>query len=417
VAAVLPERLLQGLVRVHEPGLRERCEAALAWIGIDSPKLESFHLDAAGYSPEIADALGDPYYLGRGPLAPCAVIASIEQLRAPLLHPGLGHAAHAWRALTARAATPIAALTLREPLVAEIQPVGGPPASPFLLADMTQVEIRFGSPGGLVRDLERLEAMQAEFLASDRLWLDDAWLEDLRGLAERVRRVDCTPDALRPSVHPLALFYVPAFGGSYVLEERGVARRRSVVHVLSRGVSEAATGVSPAGHRVHVQPLDALAALRVLLGYRIVRFMAALRDRPDPFEDVAHWAGADHLLRGQRALDPEQAGPAEVARRMRGQPDVPADYRELAELARHLQGRGEVDLTRCSPLTQVRLLEPASSRADVQSFVRHLQAFLDPANLGAAWDHAPDLLFARLPALPAPARGYLAAWLARRAGR
>jgi hypothetical protein len=55
---------------------------------------------------------------------------------------------------------------------------------------------------------------------------------------------------------------------------------------------------------------------------------------------------------------------------------------------------------------------PSAARPAVRRFVRHLQAFLDPRDAELAWRAAPDLFFARLPALTAERRAACAARVA-----
>ena len=49
------------LLRVEEPHLIERYNKALAAFGLKPTKLTSFEIDRSGFSPEIAEELGDPH--------------------------------------------------------------------------------------------------------------------------------------------------------------------------------------------------------------------------------------------------------------------------------------------------------------------------------------------------------------------
>ena len=60
----MPARLLRGFFRVDDPLLVSRYRAALETIGAPIPDLatgRTFHVDAAGYSPELAAELDDPF--------------------------------------------------------------------------------------------------------------------------------------------------------------------------------------------------------------------------------------------------------------------------------------------------------------------------------------------------------------------
>ena len=51
------------LLRIEEPHLVERYNKALAAFGLPPTKQTGFDIDRSGFSPEIAEELGDPHYL------------------------------------------------------------------------------------------------------------------------------------------------------------------------------------------------------------------------------------------------------------------------------------------------------------------------------------------------------------------
>ncbi|MGI9400142.1 MAG: DUF6638 family protein, partial [Rhizobiaceae bacterium] len=57
------ELIFGRLLEISEPHLVERYEKALEGFGIKPPGLKKFRIDMAGFSPEIAEALGDADYL------------------------------------------------------------------------------------------------------------------------------------------------------------------------------------------------------------------------------------------------------------------------------------------------------------------------------------------------------------------
>ena len=183
----LPAPLLRRFLRLESPLLvgryREGLEAA---VGVKS-ELPALHVDAAGWSPEVALEQDDPGYLGKHPLHAHAILVSVEQAKAALVHPGFGFAAEAWARATGRERERIGEITLREPLLAELHHGTGTLRGLRSLADLERFEIRFRTPSGLVNASQRLDEMKREFLASDRCWLDDAYIEEMLDLARRVR--------------------------------------------------------------------------------------------------------------------------------------------------------------------------------------------------------------------------------------
>ena len=112
MVADLPAPLLRDLFRLDDRLLLERYNAALGAIGAPATARRHLHVDAAGFSPELAAELGDPLYLSRGALRAHALIVAVEQLEAPLVHPGLGFAADAYRRVTAAHRPEISRITL-----------------------------------------------------------------------------------------------------------------------------------------------------------------------------------------------------------------------------------------------------------------------------------------------------------------
>ena len=176
-----------------------------------------------------------------------------------------------------------------------------------------------------------------------------------------------------------AVFFSPAFGGAYRVEEPGAAASAAVTTLLV-GEAPASPGRelrSQRERRVELRRLDAENALAILERHRIARV------------DLDAWAARPKALAGLR--------PRGSASR-------------CAELA---AGRTGPDPAALAPASRLQLAVPTSTRPEVQRFVHHLQAFLAPADLGLAFAHAPDLLFARIAGVPTPLRERLAGWLQR----
>jgi hypothetical protein len=417
-AEPLPPGLARGLLRVDDPLRAARYREGLAALGVAAPERACFHVDAAGYSPELADDLDDPFYLGAAPLEPRALLIGPEQLAAPLVHPGFGFAREGYRRFVQSGAREIAALTLREPLLVELAPEGAPLSKPAELADPAVFEIRLRTPSDRIAGVRRLETMKREFLASDRLWLDDPFLAAMAELAARVRDLPPLPEGFERSCHRLGpAFFCPAFGGAYVIEEPGASTASAASWVLSAGAPENAGAPAPLsarGRRVELLPLTAEAALEVLERHRIARVdLEAWRTRPEALDRIRHWLAVDACFERDPERVPPLLGPREVAAALRPESGPSPEHLELDELARRLATRtARVDPSSLSAASRLRLAVPTTTRPAVACFVLHVQAFLDPLDLGLAWSSARDLLFARLPRLPAPRRAYLASWLA-----
>lgn len=408
-----------GLLRVDDPLLAQRYAAGLAAFGIPGDGPRAFHLDAAGYSPEWAEALGDAFYLGGGALEARGVVVAPGQLAAPVVHPGFGFAAAPWLRAAAAGAREIAELTLREPLLVEARAQGVPLATPRELADPEWLELRLRTPGGLIESQRRLVAQQREFLTSDRLWLDDDFLAELARLADRVRGLPELPDGFESSRSRLGpLCFTPAFGGAYRIEEPGAPASSATTTLLAgeTGGEEGTGARSQRGRRIEQRPLCAASALEVLERHRIARVeLAAWRESRGELARLRRGLAVVAWLAGDPGAAPEVAGEREVDEALRdGAAHLSEAQRELEALTRRLaSGLADGQLESLAPETRLQLAVPTSTRPEVRRFVRHVQACLAPADLEAAFAHAPDLFFARLPGLPEPLRARLAGWLQR----
>jgi hypothetical protein len=405
---------LRDLLPIDNELLIERYWAALSELGIDVERRSRIHIDAAGFSPELADELKDAHYLRSGVLHAHAILVSEEQLRAPLVHPSLGYAAEGFRAVTRKDRREIAAITRREPILGEVRQPSTHFSSPEQLADLSSFEIHFRTPGGLVKGARRLESMKDEFMRSQQRWLDDDFIAEMLELAGRVRDLGTLSERFVTSRHSLGLFYAPAFGGTYVLEEGGASASRATTWVLTiePGNEIDSEYRSARGRRVVVETLDTVSACAALERHGIAAFNARELRRSGELARIRRWLALDHLLGRDPARVSGSASDAELLALMRAESDPPAEYSELEDVIRRVEaGRGHVDLDSLSPATRLRVLCCTSSREDVRRFVAHMKAFVDPLDLEGGIRYAPDVFFGRLPALGGAQRGAFGSWL------
>ncbi len=410
----LPPSLLTDLMWIDDDPLAGRYRDALEELGIRSNLRSRFHIDAAGYSPEIAQELKDPHYLRKGILHAHAIIISESQLRGPLVHPSLGYAGSAFREVTSRSRREIASITRREPILSEVRQATTHFATAEQLADLSRFEIHCRTPGGLVRGARKLESMKVEFLESSQRWLDDEFISEMIELADRVREFGELSDRFVSSSHPLSLFFSPAFGGTYVLEEDGASASRAVTHVLTAdpAVEVSDDYRSARGRRVAVETLDPTSAAAALERHGIADIDTRSLRNGERLSRIRHWIALDHLLARDADRSLSGLSASEVIAEMRAEPDPPAEYLELEEVARRLsEGRRRIDPDSLTPITRMRLLSCTSTRPDVARFCAHLLAFVDPIDLEGSWHNAKDLFFGRLPELPVAHRTYFASWI------
>jgi hypothetical protein len=74
------------LLRIEEPHLIERYNKALVAFGLKPTQLAEFEIDRTGFSPQVADELGDPQYLDPNEVNRRFVILTPAQIDLPVVH-------------------------------------------------------------------------------------------------------------------------------------------------------------------------------------------------------------------------------------------------------------------------------------------------------------------------------------------
>ena len=74
------------LIEVSSPALVERYNRALKHLTGKTTKLDDFHIDLSGYSPEIGDELNDDLYLNPNGANRQFILLTTAQKDAPLLN-------------------------------------------------------------------------------------------------------------------------------------------------------------------------------------------------------------------------------------------------------------------------------------------------------------------------------------------
>lgn len=399
MSATLPAALGRRLYRVDRPLLVQRYRDALARLNGRASLLDAFHVDAAGWSPEIAQELGDPAYLGHGPLHPAFIVLSVDQIDCPVIQPNAGFAWTPYRQWLTSVRAELADLTLREPVFGEI----------------THGVTRFGHPAqlGLVRGLklsihtpsERLAAavdvgaMRQELLESDTRWRDEEFIAHMTARARDARGWYEVPAPLRHGRHVQSTpSYTPAFGGTYVWP--GGGDNEPTAWVLCRPNSPDSESWPQLADTVGVLllPLTPETANDFLVEHALTTNIAKPGDLTGAtFDELQTFIALDHLARSGR-LTPEAAN--HPLRAMRADPAPPADYLELEDLRLKAGAmKGGVDLSRASPLTRLRTMPLKTDDAVDRAWVLHLRAFLDPVQLPRVARDAPDLAPALLSGL------------------
>ncbi len=390
------------LVRLESPALVDRYRMALQRATGREVAARSFSIDAAGFSPELADELGDLHYLGHGPCHPCFLLVSVDQLDAPLLQPNAGMARSVYQGWIRSQRRALADLTVEEPVWGEF----GHGVTRFLhpgqLGMVRSLSLSIHTPSERLAAATRFARLRQELMTEASLWSDEDFLARMREAARQARRWPEVPAELVDGYRvPVGPSFVPEFGGTWIWPGRSRHEPRAWVFCGRREPTGEASWRSLADEAgVELLRLDP----GTVVDFLVVRGLAVPSFIPGPetmveLERVMDWVALDHLGRAGR-LGPEAQ--AEPRRAMQREPELPSDYLELDQLRLRLQDAEDpLEFAGWSAMTRLRMLSFGTAEPEARAWVEHLRSELDPAVLPRRVEHAPDRLAASVEHLPA----------------
>ena len=204
------------MMRVSEPHLIERYNQALKGFGLKQTKLKSFRIDMTGFSPEVADELGDRQYLDPNGINRRFIILSPTQLEAPVVHTAFSNTGKLMHQFFEGNTKAINALTIKDVIYGEIEdPVLEARDIEDLLA-IEQVEFKVFTGQNLAQQAIDLRLLIDRLQKEPNAWRDDEMLHEMVRLAKAtgdIRTNDLVPNEV---VFRHNTFWSSHFGGVYV---------------------------------------------------------------------------------------------------------------------------------------------------------------------------------------------------------
>jgi hypothetical protein len=205
-----------GLVLVDSPVLVERYLRALRHLVQKESKLEDFHVDISGFSPEIGDELGDEYYLNPPGFNRQFILLTTEQKHAPLLNARFSTSRSILRRFIEANEAELFALTARDAVAGELINSHFAADSPARLFDIRKVTVEADTTQGTVATAARLTALIDRFKTEPDAWWDDALIGEMIELAGRTGDLTRNPVRLRAMSFEQDNFWTSHFGGLYI---------------------------------------------------------------------------------------------------------------------------------------------------------------------------------------------------------
>lgn len=228
-----------GLLLVSHPGLVARYRRAMEAMGLPPRTPDEFHVDACGFSPEVAQDLGDQRYLHPYGVNRRLIVLTPEQSKLPFLNATLSADVELVRRFYAANDRAIRAITLKDALYGEVEDMILKASSIADLMGMREVRFLLHSTAGVLEAAIEATAMADRFLSDPDAWrseeVQDAIIEAAKRCGD-VRANGIVPTKLSfswPSV-----FRTSLFGGVYLF--RGKAGPLVVGPEGARAQAEAA---------------------------------------------------------------------------------------------------------------------------------------------------------------------------------
>ena len=210
------------LLPVEEPHLIERYNKALRAFGLPATARDKISIDRTGFSPEVAQDLGDINYLDPNQINRRFIILTPLQVRLPVVHTAFSNTSQLlYEFLTANARV-IDALTIKDVIYGEIEDSVARVEDIEDLLSINQVEFKVLSAEDVTGKATELAGLVDRLKQEPDFWRDTAALEHMVELAKVTG--DIRENALVPEqvIFRHNAYWTSHFGGLYVFVDPGM---------------------------------------------------------------------------------------------------------------------------------------------------------------------------------------------------
>ncbi|CAN7535901.1 hypothetical protein LJR030_005486 [Rhizobium sp. LjRoot30] len=214
---LLEAELIYGrLLDIAEPHLIARYNKALAGFGLKPTALPQFSIDMTGFSPEIAEELGDQDYLDPNKVNRRFVVLTPDQENLPVVHTSFSNTAGLMHEFFDANRRAINAVTIKDALYGEIEDSVSVVESIEDLLSINDVTFRVLSAEDVLGKAAELRQLIDRLKSEADAWRDDDMLNRMVELVQMtgdIRQNALVPDQL---VFRHEAFWANHFGGVYI---------------------------------------------------------------------------------------------------------------------------------------------------------------------------------------------------------
>lgn len=210
------------LMTIDEPHLVERYNRALKAFDLKPVKLDKFQIDMTGFSPEVAEALGDMDYLDHKKVNRRFIILSPEQVTLSVIHESFSNTRDLMLEFFKKNRRVLYALTIKDVVFGEIEDSVFEVDDIDDLLSIEQVEFKIGTHENLTEKTNQLNLMIDRLLKQPDAWRDDDMLHEMVEIVKQTG--DIRDNALVPEevFFRHETFWANHFGGIYVFNDDGL---------------------------------------------------------------------------------------------------------------------------------------------------------------------------------------------------
>ena len=204
------------LLTIEEPHLIERYNKALKAFGLKPTTRASFEIDRSGYSPQVAEDLGDVHYLDPNQINRRFIILTPQQIDLPVVHTAFSNTSQLLYEFMSANARVINALTIKDVLYGEIEDSVAKVEDIEDLLSINQVEFKVLSAEDVTGKASELATLVDRLKEEPDFWRDTAALErmvDLAKVTGDIRQNALVPDKV---IFRHNAYWTSHFGGLYV---------------------------------------------------------------------------------------------------------------------------------------------------------------------------------------------------------
>ena len=213
------ELMYGNMLTINQPHMIARYNAALAALGLQKTERDTISIDATGYSPEVAEEIGNPAYLDPDGVNRRFIILTPEQGRLPVTNINFSYTTDLVHAFFEENADALEVLTLKDVVYGEID------NSTYVIDDLQdilsikRVEFIVRTADNLLQKAQQILRLVDRFQEEHDSWRNDALINEILELAKATGDPRSNELVPRKTKFEQRSFWTRHFGGIYVFHD------------------------------------------------------------------------------------------------------------------------------------------------------------------------------------------------------